>query len=339
MKILGFDEDRTLQKRFLAFPRELYATDTNHLPDPGEEHWLSRVARHKFLATDGEQILGRAAVMINPEIRDPAGVPFGQIGFFECVDDASVATQLVQAATNWLKAAYPATRSLLAPINFDTWHSYRLRTRGFEQSSFLMEPYNPAYYPELLAASNFSEISRYVTKTVDDVSFPLSTWESYHQKALSRGYTFRTFDSTHLDDELALLYHLSTMIFRDNLFFVDIPEDEFRSLYREPARRVDPGMVIFVINPAGRPAGFSFSFPDHRVKETVNIKTLGVLPNEKGVGVGAALAYAAYKQSIEGGFSKINHCLMLAGNRADQFDRGHAEITREYALYTRLLQP
>jgi hypothetical protein len=30
---------------------------------------------------------------------------------------------------------------------------------------------------------------------------------------------------------------------------------------------------------------------------------------------------------------------MRAGNRADQFDRGHGKITREYELYARPLRP
>jgi GNAT superfamily N-acetyltransferase len=126
-------------------------------------------------------------------------------------------------------------------------------------------------------------------------------------------------------------------MFRDNLFFAGISESEFASLYAGTSAALDPEMLLFVLDPAGEPAGFSFTFPDHRCRDTANVKTLGVLPGWRGAGLGAALAFEVYHRLAGKGFARINHCLMREGNRVDQFDRGAAAVTRRYALYSRRL--
>jgi hypothetical protein len=337
MQVVDFDADGSLLQQFLDFPRRLHAADPNWLPDPGEARWLAAVARRKFLVMEGDDVYGRAAVMVNPRLCDGGGRPYGQLGFFECLDDLPSARLLVDAALAWLRTDTPEVQTVLAPINFDTWHSYRLRTRGFDQPTFLMEPYNPPYYPTLFTTLGFAPVSAYLTKTVSDLLSLLTAWGPYHQEVAARGYTFRSFNPAARRDEMACLYRLSLAIFHENLFFVGISEEEFRALYEAIAAKVDPDLLVFVLNPHAEPLGFSFAVPDHRQAGTVNLKTFGILPGEYGAGVGAALACEAYRRFRAKGFTRVNHCLMRAGNRADQFDRGLGDITREYTLYARSL--
>jgi len=339
IKIMDFDNDAFQLEQFLALPRTLHSADPNWLPDPGEARWLTAVAKRKFLAMAGDQVCGRAAVMVNPNLRDERDHPYGQIGFFECVQDLSAAASLINVALAWLRSNTQDTETILAPMNFDTWHAYRLRTRGFDEPTFLMEPHNPSYYPAQFSALGFTPISHYLTKTVDDLSSLPDGWQPFYRDAIGRGYTFRSFDPCCVREEMSLIHRLSLDIFRENLFFVDISEDEFRSLYAGVAGELDPDLLIFILAPNREPIGFSFSIPDHRQPGTANLKTMGVLPHENGKGVGAALAYEAYHRLEVKGFERVNHCLMRAGNRADQFDRDQAKITREYTLYARPLQP
>jgi predicted GNAT superfamily acetyltransferase len=90
-----------------------------------------------------------------------------------------------------------------------------------------------------------------------------------------------------------------------------------------------------MLDAAGQAVGFSFSVPDHRDPHTVNLKTFGVTPQVRGTGMGAALAFEAYRRFQSKGYTRVNHCLMRSGNRADQFDRGLAKVTREYTLYVK----
>jgi len=344
MRILGFDIDADLLERFLDWPRQHYASDPNWLPDPSAAGLLSVGANpgaiwRNFLVLDGHTIRGRVTALVNSRLCDEHRQPFGQLGFFECSDDLSVARLLLDAAVDWLHKNASETRTILAPMNFDTWHPYRLRTRGFDQPTFLMEPYNPPYYPALLTSLGFTATSNYISKTVTDPSGLLAAWQPYNQQAVAWGYHFRSFNSAAAYTEMALIYRLSLDTFRDNLFFAEISEAKFQALYAGVAGSIDPDLLFFISDPAGEPVGFSFSMQDHRQPHIVNLKTIGVRPHIRGSGVGAALAWETYRRYQAKGFTRVNHCLMRADNRADQFDRGLAEITRGYTLYSRPLRP
>jgi len=344
MKVVDFDFDPGLLARFLAFPRLHHASDPHWLPEPSEVRLLARdntparAARWRnFLAVDGEHICGRVTAIVNRRLVDEAGQPLGQLGFFECVDDPQTARLLVGAALAWLRANNPEMQAVLAPMNFDTWNPYRLRTSGFDQPTFWMEPDNPRYYPALLETLGFTPVARYVTKTVTEPALLLAAWAPYHREALARGCHFRPFNPAALDDEFCLAYRLSLAIFRANLFFVEITESEFRAMYAPFARSLDPELLLFALDPSGEPIGFSFTFPDLRQPGAACIKTFGVLPGALNAGLGAAFAYELYRRLGLKGFDHIHHCLMRAGNRAEEFDRGLAAVTREYALYHRPL--
>jgi hypothetical protein len=342
MKILDFDFDPGLLDKFLEFPRRHNASDPNWMPDSNERHLLAdkepRAAKWRnFLALDGGEVRGRAAAIINPRICDETGQPYGQVGFFECVNDPSVAEALMDSAVEWLCETLRTDGKILAPMNFDTWHSYRFRTAGFGEPTFFMEPCNPPHYPKLLEGLGFSPVSRYITKSVRDLTPLLEVWKPFHRAMRSKGFAVRSFNPAQQNDELSLVYRLSLEMFRENLFFTEIPEAEFRALYAGAAGSLDPDLFLFLLDPQGDAAGFCFAIPDHRQPRTVNVKTFGILPSLRREGLGAGLACEMYLRFQSKGILQVNHCLMRAGNRADNFDGGLGEITREYALFTRTL--
>lgn len=342
MKVVDFDFDSGLLERFLDFPRQHYASDSNWIPDPAEPRLLAKsgfspTTWRNFLVINKDEILGRVTALINPHLCHAGNRPYAQLGFFECVDDLRVAQLLVEKAAVWLRSNLPNGASILAPMNFDTWHSYRLRTKGFSEPTIFMEPYNPSYYPTLMTALGFNPTSRYVTKTVNDLQSLMEAWEANHDQVFSQGYRVRSFNLSDPVTEMSLIYRLALDAFRDNLFYTDIPEDEFRALYASAAGRLDPDLFLFILDPQGEPVGLCFSIADHRRPNMVNVKTFGILPHVRSEGVGAALAYVVYQRFQAKGFLRVNHCLVRAGNRADKFDGGLGEITREYTLYARSL--
>jgi hypothetical protein len=187
---------------FAALRLDLRCSDG---PKPDPHCWRSRSGpRRNCLLLDGHEC-AVAYAMINPGLLDPSGRPYGQFGFFECIDDPEAARLLMAPALAWLRDRLPDGAAVLGPINFDTWHSYRLRQSGFDQPTFFMEPYNPPFYPALFSAMGFSGAARYVTKTIDHPAQLMAAWESHHSLTLRRGYRFRTIDRAAIDAELTLV--------------------------------------------------------------------------------------------------------------------------------------
>src|SRR6185436_6321785 len=221
MKVIDFDSDAGWLKRFLDFPRQHYASDSNWMPDPAELRLLtdsgsSSTKWRNFLALDGEEVCGRVSAIVNPRVCDEDGHPYGQLGFFECVNDLPTARLLIDSALHWLRSNLPAPGKILAPLNFDTWHAYRFRTKGFDEPTFFMEPHNPVYYSSLFAEHGFAPVAHYITKTVNDLSPLLAFWEPYQRDLVAKGFTVRSFDLGAVTDELSLIYRLSLTMFREN---------------------------------------------------------------------------------------------------------------------------
>ena len=343
MNIIDFDFDPAWLARFLDFPQALYAGDPGWLPDasaarqlaPGRAEADSAVWRNFLAVADDGRIVGRVTAILNPRVRAADGRLLAQIGFFECVDDEPTARLLVDTAAAWLRAQSAQAQVVVGPMNFDTWHAYRLRTAGFDQPTFVLEPYNPPYYVSLFTSLGFTPLVGSFTRFLPRPAEVLPAWAPYHRAAVASGYSFRHLNPMALDDELALVYQLSLETFRTSTLFVEIPRSEFHAMYAPLARALDPQMFTFVLDPSGLPVGFSFAFPDSAQPATINHKTIGLLPRSQRLGLGAALVSEVYQRFLAAGYQHIQQCLMVADGRSSVFARDVGTVTREYCLYSR----
>jgi GNAT superfamily N-acetyltransferase len=297
---------------------------------------------------------GRVVAMLSPALSDEAGKPYGMLGYFECVDDAAVAACLFRAAADWLAAR--GARTVVGPMNGDSWHAYRLNTGPFDDPPFLMEPWNPSYYPRLWEANGFEALETYYSKAVDDIDAAVAGTDRYAKRAADRGYTLRRIDMARYDAELRLIYELTRRIFAGNFLYTDIPSNEFLALYAGSRRLLDPDLVWFADDPNGEPAGFAFAFPDrHRAvaamrgsraplallrfvllrnrTDAVNLKTLGVTPEARRTGLAVALCNRVYRTARDKGYRRMNLCLIRDGNPSGKMDGGAGRVSRRYALY------
>ena len=165
----------------------------------------------------------------------------------------------------------------------------------------------------------------------------------------------RRLDLSRFEDERRLLYRLSRVIFADNFLYTEIAEEDFLALYTGARRLLDPDLVQFAAAPDGQPVGFLFAYPDrfqavaamrgergplalvrylrHRRTDTVDFKTLGVLPEHRRSGVAAALMGQGHLEALRKGYRTANHCLFREGNPSGRMDGGAGRVLRSYHLY------
>src|SRR5262249_18177010 len=138
--------------------------------------------RQLFLCEADGHLAGRIAASINPKLVDPAGSVYGQLGYFECVDDAAVAESLIRAGIDWLGAQ--GARHVLRPMNGGAHRSHRFMTRGFDRDPFLFEPRNPEYYPKLFAHCGFMPVHRWFSYELN--RDPAAGFVKQYERVLSR---------------------------------------------------------------------------------------------------------------------------------------------------------
>ena len=311
-------------------------------------------AQRAWVALEGGRPAARIVARRSPTLRDEDGLPFGMLGFFEALPGSETAVaRLFEESIAWLRET--GAGAVIGPMDGDTWHKHRLNVGPWDDPPFLLEPWNPPYYPELWESHGFQVLERYLSKRVE--SGPVADFlEPKRQAALAAGYRLRRLDPAKFREELRTIYSISIRIFARNFLYTDIPEEEFFALYAGARSLLDPDLVWFAQSPPGEDVGFLFAFPDrfravaamrggrnplsllrfflHRNEaDAVNMKTVGVLPEHRRAGLGAALMGQGHRIAREKGYRFANHCLFREGNPSGEMDGGTGRVMRKYHLY------
>jgi len=207
----------------------------------------------------------------------------GYIGCFEMADKASGKRQLQEYIWQLKDAGH---KRIIAPINGDTWHPYRLVSWSNGDPAFPLEPQNPLWYNEVYEELGFKPLAKYRSD-----KFNMGNIKPIENN--DAALTIRGFQ----EDDLRLIYDISIHGFDENFLYTEITFEEYNKLYQPVLQMMDRELVV-IAELDGVPVGFVFSFI---ANNTLILKTMSVLPEFRSRGVGAKL---------------INHVL-LAGQRKD----------------------
>lgn len=278
--------------------------------------------------------LARLVARVAPALRDDAGRPYGLVGHFEALDRPDAATPLFLAACAWLRAQ--GVRTVVGPMDRDTWHHYRLNLGPHAQPPFFLEPTNPGYYPRLFAAAGFAPVARYRSVRVDDLKRSCARLARGAARARAAGYTLRPLADGDLARGLRLVHRIAREAFAANYLYSDLGVDEFVRLYEGIGRLLAADEPVWIAHaPDGAPAGFLFAFAEPRRPDTLNLKTVGVVPGHTGRGVASLLAHHVYREALHRGVHAALLCLLREGNPSVALAGGAGRVFREYAVYGR----
>lgn len=280
---------------------------------------------------------GRLTALLNAALTDEAGRPFGQLGFLDLANDLDSTRGLIGEAMNWLGALDAGVATVLAPMNGDAWHDYRLMVAGHAEPPFPGEPRNPPWLPELLQACGFATFSEHVTKTIARPAELATSWAHFHSRALARGISFQAVAPAVLDAALSRAHRLSLAVFRRLPLFSPLSEADFRGLYAGIEGLLEPDSLLFAVDQDGRDLGLSFAFRLPGQPRDLYLKSFGVRDEWRGTGLAAAFTAEVYHRWLERGVTRVHHCLMGRAEASARFDRGAGVVTRRYQLLAREL--
>ena len=360
LKVVSVEVNSAQMCEFYGLPEKIYGKDPFY-SKPFEDSVKRSVERECFrdrqrilLSYDGENAVARLIARVSPELKDEKGCPIGMIGFFESLENADAVKLILKEAAVWLKNV--GAGEIIGPMDGDTWHRYRFNMGPFDTRPFMMEPYNPAYYPALWEKNGFEMLSYYYSKHVPDSAQAAEKTEKFLKRTGKGGFTFRRFRVDDFEGEMKILYGLSCAIFSDNYLYTKISESDFLEMYAGSRSILNPGLIWFSQDKNGRYAGFVYSFPDYfkavsamngrngiisklkflmnkSAADTLNVKTLGVIPEHRGSGLVMALMHKAYASGLAAGFRKANLCLIREGNSSGRVDMDSGHVSRKYNLY------
>lgn len=307
-----------------------------------------------FYAMQEGRILARVVARRSPTLKDDNGHPLGMLGYFAAENHPEAVRLLLHEAVAFLRQQ--GCRRVVGPLNGDTWHAYRFNLGPDDRPPFFLEPANPAYYSVLWEQAGFEVDRDYFSQYLADIHPLQARSEKFFTRSQARGFRFRPFERHRFSEELDLLYDLSCAVFPGNYLYTPTSREAFHALYRPVERLLVPGLIWFAFDESGKAAGYIFMIPDlHRAVQalrngfpllrfwnfsrekkknrTVNLKTIGILPEHRGSALAVGLLHCAYREAIRQGYRHAWHCLIMEGNNSASLDFGQGVRARHYRLY------
>jgi len=263
--------DRRGAARFNRVPFDLYRGHPHWVPPlRGDIRWAMDRRRHPFyrrgeadffLAVEGENALGRLAVIENRASNQYWGRTDAFFSFFDADDDPAVTAALFDTAADWATAR--GLTRLMGPRGLLPMEGNGVLIEGFESLPALSIPYNHPYYGALLENAGFSKETDVVSGrlSIDHHEVPPHFLEMADAVAESGGYEIKTFRSRRelrrWIPRIAAVYNRS---FTDNWEFWPVSDEEAHSVLNQVAAIADPHQVMMLLC-RGDLVGFMFITP------------------------------------------------------------------------------
>ncbi len=358
------------RQTFLSFPWTIYRGDPLWVPpilaeragtiDPQKGVFFRRGIADFFIAWRGSQPVGTICAAEDRAVNAQRGLHDCVFGFFEVIDDYTVAQALFDTAANW--ARQHGLSTLYGPFNLDYENSYGILIEGRDRPPALLCGHTPPYY------QGFVERYGFQGTRGDNLAFAIGLDRSTQEWQLAsrladrlrrhgtitiRGARLQDWDRE-IDTVLNLL-NKSTAHLTDFIPWQRAALQETLAPFRSLA---DPDLILFA-EVKGEAVGWFPAIPNlnenlrhinglrypwdylkaawymRQQPKSITIKSVLVLPEYWNMGVGVLL-FDEMSRRLQGkGYQWVDLSLTSADNPATPIlaERMGAKIYKRYRVY------
>ena len=266
----------------------------------------------------------------------------GFIGHYAAHEARAAQCLLAQACAH---LAEQGCTLAVGPLDGNTFRHYRLLTEravaGRQQPPFFLEPDNPDDWPDHWRQAGFLPFAQYVS-AIGELPAADPRTASLAQRVADHGILIRAVDLHEFAAELQRIYGVVRKSFHNNFLYTPIDAAEFMAQYAPVRNYIQPSLVLLA-EQAGEPVGFIFALPDlaqaqrGESVDTVIIKTVGVVPELGGLGLGGLLVARCQLAARALGYRYAIHALMVEDNRSRKISAHYAQVMRRYTLFAKPL--
>lgn len=353
--------------RFIKFQWEIYKNDKFWVPplimdkkkifNKQKHPFYKHADIELFLAYRSGKIVGRIAAIKNDLHNKYHNDKVGFFGFFECINDQSVANSLFDAAKDWLKEN--GLDAMRGPANPSSNDEYGMLIDGFEDEPRIMMTYNPKYYLDLCERYGF-------TKAKDLYAYKLENKKVISSDKLRRvaeiaqkrsGIKIYQIDMKNFDKEIEKVKYVYNKAWAPNWGFVPMTDEEIDFMAKELKPIAEPSLILFgeidnklvgfslvlldynyilkKINGRLLPFGIFRLLKDKKDIKWSRILTLGIIPEYQKRGLDAVFYWEIVQRAANNGIFLGEASWILEDN--DMMNRGaetmNGEIYKKYRLY------
>ncbi len=211
--------------------------------------------------------VGRIAAIKDDLHNDYYKDSVGFFGFFESIDDQTVAAKLLAAAESWLHEQGCAV--MRGPVNPSMKSDFGVLVKGHETAPYIMMGHSPMYYERLLQNAGFEVAKRFFAfkyRSETDYVDAKEKWVAINaavQRLKNRfpQLVFREVDSSNYETTIRDINELGNQVRSANYGFVPLTESELRFMMAQMKRIIRLDM-IHVAYWEDQLVGFIVNLPD-----------------------------------------------------------------------------
>ncbi len=275
-------------KKFIDFPHDLYKGDPNYVPElyisqaklfnRKKNPFFQHAHVDLFLAYREGKIVGRIAAIDNGGYKKFTGNNDGFFGFFDVIEDYSVAEILLRTVKEW--CSQRGLSNIIGPVNFSTNDTCGLLVDSYTAPPVILMVYNKKYYNDFLEKFGFR-------KKMDLLAYKIATKENMNQRVISMrpllqdrlkrdGIVIRKFNMKNFKSEVDKLHEVYNAAWEKNWGFVPMTKEEFRFAASDMKAIVDTDFA-YVAEHNGKAIGFALTVPNLN-EVTIKIKRGRLFP-------------------------------------------------------------
>jgi len=258
-------------RRYVEFPFRLYRESPLWVPpfvnevraqlDPHRHPFYQHSEAAFFLALEGDEVVGRIAVLENARYNECHGKRTAFFYHFDVVNDRAVSRALFDAAFDWARGR--GLDLMWGPKGFMAIDGQGILVEGFEHRPALGIPYNYPYYGELLENAGFEKqldfISAYLDRQMGIPKRFLEVAEKVKRRRGFRTVRFRTkAELRALVPRVMAVYNAS---FVEVQGYVPVTEAEAKAIGDRILAVADPGLITLLMK-GDEIVGFVLAYPD-----------------------------------------------------------------------------
>ncbi len=359
------------RKQFIQFPYDHYKDD---------EYWIAPLKMEQkklidrdknpfyengeialFLAEQNGQICGRIAAIQDRRFNEFHGNKTGFFGFFECINDESVANLLFKVASDWLSER--GHDKVLGPSNPSMMDEIGVLVEGFDHYPSILMPYHKPYYDKLLKKAGLSKAMDMYAYRVSQKN--VAADRMYRAEEIVRRripkLKIRQVDLSKIEKEVQIVRRIFNEAWKENWGFIPLTEEELAATAKDFKMILDPD-IAHIVEVGGEPVAFSIALPDlnqalrhmdgtlfptgifkllwhKRNISQIRTALMGVLPEYQGKGIDALLHKEAIIAGLKKGYrsSELSWVLETNSGMMRVAERLGAHIEKTYRMYSKKL--
>ena len=353
--------------RFLKFPWKIYQRDPNWVPPLLSEQRESLGADGLFqehgkfqlwLAERNGEIVGRIGAFID-DLLPEDGV--GNVGFFEAIEDESVACVLFNGAEQWL--AGNGVKRVRGPFSPTLNEITGVLIEGDPGMPTLMMAYNPPFYGRLFDACGWEKGRDFIAYWIDpqtcDLGFGLKRVEELEKE----GYQFRPCLKKKLKEEARRYIEIHNECYLASKHYAFAPYSEREGQHAAKGFKdiMDFDLMVMVeknssvvgavlalpdANPALRKLDgrmgpirlLKFMLTMRRL-DTVRAMDVVVSPRARGKKMAIAMVARVIECARQKGFRRVEYSWVVEGNEPSHRVARHfgGHVARRYRVYEKAI--